>query len=379
MGRVCLLAPSFLSGDALGHEIAGMFAALAERGIETHVLAQQWAADIALPVEPLDRYATYARQSDTLSIYHLTTSWPIGCKRLLDSAGPKVVRYHNITPAHFMEPYCAAMARACREGRREMALLAQGGRIDLFLSDSRFNQAELLRLGVPADRSVVLPPLHPASQLSETPAAVAVLERFLDQTYNILFIGRVVPNKGHRHLLGVLAAFQRLFARPVRLIVVGELQTLFAEYHEELHLLARGLRVADKVVWTGKVPAADLKAYCLLAHAFLVMSEHEGFCVPIVEAMANGIPVVAHHAGAVPETVGDAGIVLSGLDYDHYAAALALLFEESSVRDALVARGHERVRAEFDTASLGGLLIDALQPLLARGQAAATIQSPGNA
>ncbi len=364
MGRVCLLAPSLSSADAMGTDVGGMHRALTARGIETHAFAEHWTPDLPFTARPFAGYARYAQAADTVTIYHLTTSWQRGAQQFLDSRGPKVLRYHNITPAHFFAPYSAAMARACREGRRETAALVTSGRLALLLADSAFNRDELVCLGAPLERCVIVPPLHAVETLCETPATVTLLERFLDGALNVLFVGRVVPNKGHRHLLGVLAAYRRLFSRPLRLIVGGEQQPYCATYHEELRWLARGLRVADAVVWTGRVSAADLRAYFLLAHAFLIMSEHEGFCVPAVEAMAQSVPVVAHDAGAVAETLGGAGIVLDGLDYDQYAAALELIVTRPAVRDALIARGRQRARTTFDRSHLAQQILAAICPLL---------------
>jgi glycosyltransferase involved in cell wall biosynthesis len=173
-----------------------------------------------------------------------------------------------------------------------------------------------------------------------------------------------VPNKGHAHLLRVLAAYRRLFRRPVRFLFVGELDGRVPRYHEELRQLAEEARVADAVVWSGRVGGAELKAYFLLAHAFLVMSEHEGFCVPIVEAMAHSVPVVAFGSNAVRETVGDGGIVLDSLDYDDYAAALEIMFSQAQQRTALLRRGRQRVVQRFAIDQLSRRLMQLLAPLL---------------
>src|SRR5262249_36251251 len=155
---------------------------------------------------------------------------------------------------------------------------------DLFLNDSQHNAAELQALGAPAERCAVCPPFHALNALADLPADASFIERHIDATYNLVFVGRVVPNKGHRHLLGAVSALRRLFGTPVRLLVVGELDPRLRTYHAELAALARGLRVED-TEWVGWVDPARLKACYLVAHAFLVMSEHEGFCVPVVEAM----------------------------------------------------------------------------------------------
>jgi glycosyltransferase involved in cell wall biosynthesis len=364
MRRVCLLAPALQTGDAVGNDVTGMFAALRRRGVEVRVLAQSWTPQVALPVEPIAHYAAGAGEPETLSIYHHATAWPAGLEPFLAAAGPKIVRYHGVTPPSFFAPYCAELLHTTSEGRRQTEMLARSAGIDLFLNDSEHNARELRRLGAPAERCAVVPPFHTLDELASLAADVSVLERYLDDTANLLFVGRLAPNKGHCHLLGVLAAFRRLFGRPLRLLLVGDCDPRLRTYHEELALLARGLRVADAVVTTGHVDAAQLKAYYLLAHAFLVMSEHEGFCVPLVEAMAHRIPIVAYASTAVTETVGDAGLLLHGLDYDHYAAALEVVLTRDPVRRWLRARQASRLEECFGATAVERRFAQALRTWL---------------
>lgn len=359
-----LLVPCLVSGDAVGHDVAGMFAVLREKRVQTYVVAEHWDQHVTMPVEPLSRYVRYAQQRDILSIYHHSTAWEEGHRQFLASTGPKVMRYHNITPSAFFAPYSPPLATEVCRGRQETEVLVRSGCIDLFIGASRYNLQELHAIGAPATRCHSLPPFHALDDLASVPASLPILEKYLDGTYNMLFIGRVSPNKGHRHLLGVVGAFCRLFSRSIRLFVAGGLDPRFHAYQDELRTLAHGLRVADKVVWTGTVGPGELKAYLLLAHAFLVMSEHEGFCVPVVEAMAHNVPVVAYASGAVPETMGDAGILLHGLDYDHYAAALELLFSRTDLRDAVIARQRDRVTERFAAPVLAKQFWSLISPFL---------------
>jgi glycosyltransferase involved in cell wall biosynthesis len=344
-----------------------MYALLRLRGIEVHALTQDLLHNVPLPVERMTRYAAYARQPDTISIYHHSTYWAEGLAPFLDAAGPKIVRYHGVTPASFFAPYCDELAHTTAQGRRQTATLARSDRVDLFLSDSDHNRRELQELGAPPERGAVAPPFHTLTELEDLPADLTLLERYLDDTCNVLFVGRVAPNKGHRHLLGTLSAFRRLFDRPVRLFIVGHLDPRLRAYHEELTALARGLHVADAALFTGRVHAAQLKAYYLLAHVFLVMSEHEGFCVPVVEAMAHAVPVVAYTAPG--ETVGDAGLVLPGLDYDHYAAAIEIVLARADVRETLRARQRARLADRFSTAAVARQFERALAPWLGAARA----------
>lgn len=364
MTTVALLTPHLATGDAVGHDMAGMFAVLQAKGVETYVVAENWDRDVALPVISLAQYAQYARQRDTLSIYHHSIAWEAGHRQFLASAGPKVMRYHNVTPSAFFAPYNPALAAETSLGRKETEVLVRSGCVDLFLGASHYNLQELQALGAQATYCHTLPPFHALCDLTAVPASVPMLERYLDGTPNVLFIGRVLPHKGHRHLLSVVGAFFHLFSRPIRLFIVGGLDSRFHAYHDELRALAHRLGVAERIVWTGTVGPEELKAYLLLAHAFLVMSEHEGFCVPVVEAMAHNVPVVAYASAAVPETLGDAGILLHGLDYDHYAAALELLFSRSDLRDTIIASQQRRVAEQFATPVLAQQFWEHIAPFV---------------
>jgi glycosyltransferase involved in cell wall biosynthesis len=369
MARVCLLAPTVAAGDAVGHDIAGMFAALQAHGVDTQVFAERWTPGLELPVQPVARYVP---DRTTLTVYHHSIHSDDAAARFIQAPGPRVLRYHNVTPSHFFAPYSAELTRATELGRAQtQALVAHGG-IDLFLADSDFNARELRDCGAPRERCQTLSPFHALHMLADTCAAVTVLARHLDGERHMVCIGRVVPNKGHLHLLQVLSAYRRHYPRPLRLFVVGALDQRVAGYLSELYALAERLGVADAVVWTDHVSAAELKAYLLLAHAFVLTSEHEGFCVPVVEAMAHGVPIVAHASDAVRETVGNAGILIEGMDYAEYAAALELLFTRDDYRAALAQAGRTRVARYFDADTLSQRFITLLDPFLQRASGAAT-------
>ena len=363
MKAVCLLLPTLSAGDAVGHDVEGMYRVLRQRGVETHVLAEDFTSAGSIPIESLHQYTTYTKRPDVLHIYHHSIFWK-DVALFLEARGPKVLRYHNVTPPGFFSPYSPPLAARTARGRQQTELLVRSNRVDLFLCNSHYTLRELEALGAGPASCRVQPPFHIIEELQTVPASVPLLERYSDGIHNVLFLGRVVANKGHRHLLGVIGSYRRLFSRPIRLFIVGDLDPRFQTYHEELHALAQGLRVTDQIIWTGKVTPADLKAYFLLAHAFLVMSEHEGFCVPLLEAMAYKIPIIGYAASAVSETVGEAGIMLRDLDYDLYAGALEIIFSRPELRTTLINRQQCRLRDHFSLPVLAKEFWTILSPLL---------------
>ncbi|HEU0105791.1 MAG TPA: glycosyltransferase, partial [Vicinamibacteria bacterium] len=182
-----------------------------------------------------------------------------------------------------------------------------------------------------------------------------------DGRTNIVFVGRIIPNKKIDDLIRVFALYQRLFDRQSRLLLVGDYRGQ-EKYYDRLQDLVRE-RHAEEVVFTGQVDDDELRAAYASADLFLCLSEHEGFCVPLLEAMAFGIPVVAFDAGAVRETLRGGGVLLR----DKEPAAVAGLVRRLLTDDALRARvmeTQERAMAEVRATDFGALLLDRLAPVL---------------
>jgi glycosyltransferase involved in cell wall biosynthesis len=178
----------------------------------------------------------------------------------------------------------------------------------LFVCDSDFNKEELVSLGAPAEACRVLPPLHLTEQLGREQWDLRTWERYRKDVPNILFVGGIKPNKGHARAIEVLAAYRRIFRERARLIFAGSDPRIGA-YREEVVEITREMRVEADVIFTGAIHSSALKTLYMLADAFLCLSEHEGFCVPLVEAMYFRVPIVAWGVTAVAETAADAAML----------------------------------------------------------------------
>jgi glycosyltransferase involved in cell wall biosynthesis len=217
----------------------------------------------------------------------------------------------------------------CYLGRREVAAYAR--RCELALGDSEFNRAELDAMGFPT--TGVLPVVPDFSHLDVRPDPFAARE-FNDEWVNLLFVGRVIPNKRIEDLVRIFHAYKTLHNRKSRLIVVGA-QGGFEKYVAMLNGLIGRLGVRD-VYLVGHVPDAELAAYYDVADLFLCASEHEGFCVPLTEAFYARIPVVAYAAAAVPATMDGAGVLYEDRDPFHVAALVDAIVRDSSLADRIV-------------------------------------------
>jgi glycosyltransferase involved in cell wall biosynthesis len=275
----------------------------------------------------------------------------------------RVVRYHNVTPAHFYDILSPKYADYCRTGRAQMRELARAG-CDLYLSDSPFNQQELLAAGAPAERCRVVPPFHQVDRLVNVEPDPEVLRDYGDGRTNFLFVGRRVPNKGHRILLDAFAAYRRHHDPDSRLLLIGKGDAALAAYTAALRAQVRRLGLQGHVVFLEGVTEGELRAFYERASAFLVASEHEGFCVPLVEAMALGVPVVAYATTAVPDTLGEAGLAWPEPDPYLLAQSAARVAKDGGLRRRLAEAGRRRYRDCFATAHLERAFADALRPLL---------------
>jgi glycosyltransferase involved in cell wall biosynthesis len=314
-------------GDAIGHEVMAIQRVLREAGYESDIFVET--ADRRL--EPLTRdYRELidASHADNLLLHHFS----IGSKASRTAyALPDrmALIYHNITPPEYFVGLHRRLARQCFRGRRE--LRAYADRCDLALGDSEFNRQDLVQLGFA--RTGVLPVVPDFGHL-EVDANRFVARQFDDEWTNILFVGRVIANKKIEDLIRFFHAYHTGYNPRSRLIIVGVF-SLFERYMASLNHLVEELDLSH-VHFTGQVSDEELVAYYEVADLFLCASEHEGFCVPLVEAFYKRVPVVAFAATAVPATMDGAGVLFYDREPRHVAALMDAIISNTSLQDAIV-------------------------------------------
>jgi glycosyltransferase involved in cell wall biosynthesis len=299
--RIHQMLAALSYGDAIGNEAIRIQQILRDEGFDSEIFAESVHPEMAGRAKKLWDYRNIA-SPDNLLILHFSIGAGVStfAYHLPD---PILLIYHNITPARWFATFHEHLAGLCYHGRRELSAFVP--RVRLALGDSEFNRAELEAVG--CHPTGVLPLLLDPNRLTEEPSPV-VVEMFDDDKTNFLFVGRVIPNKCFHDLIKVFAFYQKFIDSNSRLLLVGE-WVGFEKYYEALVRLVDDLQLKD-VVFTGHVDDDDLSAYYEVADLFLCLSEHEGYCVPLVEAFRFGVPVMAADAGAVPETLGDAGVLI---------------------------------------------------------------------
>ncbi len=339
-------------GDAVCNEARVFQRLLRARGYTSEIYAGLFAPEMAALGRPLSEYSARTASADVITIFHFAIGNP-AVQAVLAGSEPLILRYHNVTPAEFFVGFNGHLVGLCYHGARSLRDFAS--RTTLGLAVSEFNRQDLDRAGF--TRTAVLPLALNLAALDEAPDPV-VVSRFADQRKNLLFVGRVAPNKKIEDLVRAFCAYQRYVEPESRLFVVGEGRG-FENYTRRLDELVSHLRI-DEVVFTGAVTQSELNAYYHLAHGFLCLSEHEGYGAPLIEAMHFGIPVIAFDAGAVKETLQGGGVLLLEKKPEEIAELLGLVMGEGPLRAAVLktqATALEKIRS----VDIGQQLDQALQ------------------
>ncbi|WP_245919300.1 glycosyltransferase family 4 protein [Melittangium boletus] len=349
------LVPRLAWGDAVGNQVRYLRELLRGWGYASEIYAEQWDEACRDQVRPVRDYPREADDTSALLIHHSFESRLVPL--IARSPGRKALIYHNITPARLFEGFERNVARACDAARDE--LIALRPLVEQAWAYSRFSAEELVAAGFPHVSELPFAVDWNAFDVAPDPLLRAELE---DGGPTLLFVGRAVPSKRMDDVLRVFTAWQRLYQPRAQLVIAGYLNRA-TPYGAYLYGLKEMLG-AERVHFLGRVSAAQLSACYAAASVYLSMSRHEGFGVPLLEAMHRGVPVVAYGAAAVPETMGGAGVATLTNEPLEVARLLAALERDPALKREMIAAQHARV-ARLGQASVADAVRDSLQPFLA--------------
>ncbi len=347
--RIHQLGSALGYGDAVTNHILTLDRLFKQWGLASAVYGQQVEDRLAHLAQPDTALVEHLDTPDDLLIYH----YSVYCDNIdlyRRARQCKMLIYHNITPAHFFAPYNAELESLCLWGRAALPDLAD---CDLALGVSEYNRQELVAAGFEPSRTGVLPILLDLDQFATTARDERVYQRLRrDGATNILFVGRVTPNKAFEDIIKLFAAYHTAVNPRAQLWLVGA--RILPLYNDVLDRLVARLGLGEAVTFTDRVTLAELKAYYEGADAFVCASRHEGFCVPLIEAMHFGIPILARAETAIPATLDGAGVLYHQPSYDVLAETLGLMVEPDGVethgraplRAQLIARQRQRL-ADF--------------------------------
>lgn len=338
--RIDQFVPSFVKHDAISNHVHQLRRLLRSAGYSSDIWYEHLDPRLEGEARP---FAGCDPRPDPerLILYHASTQsdmtdWLVGAARGGQALG---LDYHNITPSGYFARWEPLAARSMDLARRQLRELVPWAA--LAVADSAYNAAELAALGHAG--AEVCPLLLDLGEFhgAADPAAAARLTG--GRTGPLwLFVGRVAPNKCQHDVIAAFAVYRRLFQPDARLALLGGATS--ARYLLALQAMVEDLELGDSVEFVGSAGFAEMLAYFAGADAFVCLSEHEGFCVPLIEAMEAGVPVVAYRSSAVTETVASAGILLDDKDPLSVAAAVDALLSDGDRRRAAVDSGRRRAQ-----------------------------------
>ena len=329
------LLPNFAYGDAISNHALAIRDYLRSCGYQSDIFVKYVDEQVIHEVKLFQSRSISGRAG---LIYHHSIGSEV-TEYAIAHSGPKFLIYHNITPAEFFQPYRPEFAKILEKGRADLPQLAQ--HFPISVGDSAYNAAELLASGF--QQPGVLPiGINPKKW--DMPADPVLMEQLQDGKTNLLFVGRLAPNKCQDHLLEAFAHYLTMDRARLSLVGYGDVND---PYYCHLINTVQRLGLTKHVIISGQTNDAQLLAFYRTAHLFWSMSEHEGFCVPVVESMWFDIPVLAYKSSAVPETLNEAGLMFTSKNELVMVAALAkLLVRDNSLRSKII-KAQQRRRNNF--------------------------------
>ena len=265
---------------------------------------------------------------DDVIMYHLCIGTPLNNEICLYK-GIKVLVYHNITPPDLLIGFDIPLAEACNDGLLE--LKDNLSFFDYSICDSEFNKKDLIKMGFSENKIFVIPPLISSKDFTKK-LNESLLKKYKDGKTNFLFVGRLSPHKRQDDLINFFAYYKKNVNQNSRLILAGNGNQKYIDYLENL---VSELSV-DDVVLTRQIPFADLLAYYKTADFFVCMSEHEGYGMPLIEAMHFNTPVIAYNSSAISDTLRGGGVLLNSKEPEFVSKVIENLRTDSEFKTKIL-------------------------------------------
>ena len=320
-------------GDAISGEVLALQRCLQAKGIESGIYA--------IHVDPRYRgqahsYREFPAGFAGSVVLHYSLGSPLNDLYRGLATARRILIHHNLTPAKWFKGINPRIASEIEHGVRELPELCRLS--DRLVADSSFNAGELEAFGFKA--AVLELPIDREKWAVEANPGIVELLRSQPGPH-VLHVGRIAPNKCIEDVIKAFAFFQRFHREDAKLwLAGGDIDTEL--YSFSLRRLVRDIGVSESVIFTGRMADSEIRALYENCHAYLCMSEHEGFCLPLIEAMHFGLPVIAFDSSALPDTLADGGILVREKKPLAIAALLERLHTDTAMRDALVQAGRER-------------------------------------
>ncbi len=342
--KIGLFIPTLQKYDAMGNDVLLMYKILKDEGYETIIFANSYDKSIYANIKPVSKSKMFLNDSDNILIYHhgIYTDF---FDDLVNAKCYKIFRYHNITYPELFKGYDENAVRICSLGREQMK--EKVNCFDYFLSCSDFNNKELINyFQVDKTKTTILSPFHRVEEWKNIKENEFLKENLTKSNYiNIINVGRLSPNKNHLLLIKVFSDFVQYYKKDAYLHIVGKIGPI--KYYEEILQCIKDKNIEDKIkLYINGITESDLKTLYKYSDIFLMTSLHEGFCVPIVESMYFGLPIISLSATALKDTVGNNGIVIENEDIVEFSSAIELSYRYKNELSLISKEGYERFSYE---------------------------------
>ena len=353
--RIFQILPSFVSGDAIGNEVIMFDNILRNHGFETYIFYEN-ATDYTKSISY--HYSLLPKINlDDLVIFHMSIS-SIITEIFLEMKCKKIMIYHNITPYNYYYGYDINMTIACKKGLEEVRFLFD--KVDYCITHSIFSKKNLENIGYLC-KIDVMPILLSFDDYKEDPSKI-IINKFSDDFINIVSIGRInAPNKRWENIIKVFYFFQKYIESKSRLFLVGTFESNEV-YPQRLKNFVNYLKL-NNVIFTGHIPFNELLSYLKISDIYLCMSEHEGFCVPLLEAMFFNIPVVAYSTTAIPYTLENAGFLIKNHNPLEVAFIMKKILEDNSLHQEIIKNQKKRM-SYFETKRVSKIFMNYIDNFL---------------
>lgn len=334
--KISQFTAGFYVGDAIANEALTIKKILKDNGVDSEIYTNlnHTSQNDQKYVKDYNSYKSDS--SENIIIYHYAIHSPVS-KYLRGIKAKKILRYHNVTPYEYFTKINPQLAKELKQGREELSSLKNDFEYSLSVSD--YNRAELNAMGF---RNLSTIPIITDFLQGKIEPDKKILNLKQNEKGTIIFVGRIVPNKCQEDLIKVFYFYKKYLNKKARMFLVGGWGSA-VKYYYMLQGLIKILKLED-IYFTGHISDSELAGYYNISDLFLSMSEHEGFGVPLIEAMFHHIPIIAYKKAGVPETLGNSGILITEKNYMTIAELIDYIMSDDSFREKIISQQSLRLK-----------------------------------
>jgi len=345
--RVDQIVPTFIANDGVYYESLTIKRILNNNGIESVIYY-----DVLLSEEIKSDGISYKeinKNIDRIIIYHYAI-WNDILESVINLPGKKILFYHNITPYQWFADCDETIKLVAKKGREKLSELVN--HFDLVIAESNFSKQELVEKGF---RNIeILPYIVDFTKYNISPTEIPYNKNIKGK---LIYVGRIAPNKMIDELIMIYYYYKKSIETNSKFVIIGDYSSpIYGPYYSYLRRLIKYMQLED-IIFTDKVSLSTLVGYYRWADIFITMSQHEGFCTPLLESMYFNVPVIARNACAIPETLGEAGILIKTNDYREIAEIIHECIINKKLREKLIRKQNERLK-DFDLKLIEKKLIE---------------------